>query len=324
MKAVIATQYGPPDVLRMAELKKPTPGDNEVLVKVSTATVTMGDCEIRRFNIPILFWLPLRLYIGVLKPRLNILGQEFSGIIEDIGKNVTRFKKGDEVFGTSDMQHGAYAEYTAAPAEYVMHKPSNMTLEEAATLPLGGLNALFFLNKVNIYPGQKALIIGAGGSIGVVAVQVMKSHGAEVTAVDTGDKLSMLKSIGAGHVIDFTKEDFTRNKIEYDYIFDIAGKSTFLTGTGNLKKGGCFIMANLHPLHILQGLWLSLTTSFKVIMGAAPYTSATLKQIKDLVEEGKLKAVIDKRFSLEHAQQAHDYVEKGKKIGNVVLSVSGG
>jgi NADPH:quinone reductase-like Zn-dependent oxidoreductase len=321
MKAVIATRYGSPDVFRLVELKKPSPGDNEVLVKVSTATVTMGDCEIRRFNIPILFWLPLRLYIGVLKPRLNILGQEFSGIVEDVGKSVTRFKKGDEVFGSSDMQHGAYAEYTAAPAEYVMHKPSNITLEEAATLPLGGLNALFFLNKVNISPGQKALIIGAGGSIGVVAVQVMKSRGAEVTAVDTGDKLSMLKSIGADHVIDFTREDFTKSAIEYDYIFDIAGKSTFLPGINKLKEGGTFIMANLHPLHILQGLWLSLTTKIRVVMGGAPYRSATLKQIKDLVEEGKLKAVIDKRFPLERLQQAHDYVEKGLKIGNVVLSV---
>ncbi len=321
MKAVIATRYGPPEVLRMVDVKKPVGGPDDILVKIHAATVTMGDCEIRRFSIPILFWLPLRLYIGVLKPRLNILGQEFAGIVEEVGKNVTRFKKGDEVFGSSDMRHGAYAEYTVAPAEYVMHKPSNMTLEEAATLPLGGLNALFFLNKIRIIPGQKALVIGAGGSIGVIAVQVMKSLGAEVTAVDATHKLSMLISIGADHVIDFTTEDFTNSSIQYDHIFDIAGKSDFLPGIGSLKEDGTFIMANLHPLHILQGLWLSMTTKKKIVMGAAPYTRATLDQVKHLVEAEKIRAVIDKRFSLEQLPQAHKYVEEGHKIGNVVLSI---
>lgn len=321
MKAFIVTQYGPPEVFRQTEVKKPVPGDNEVLVKIQTATVTMGDCEIRRFNIPILFWLPLRLYIGLLKPRLNILGQEFSGIVEETGNKVTRFNKGDEVFGSSDMKHGAYAEYTVSPADYVMHKPSTMSLEEAATLPLGGLNALFFLTKVRITTGQKALIIGAGGSIGVIAVQVMKMFGAEVTAVDTGRKLAMLKTIGADHLIDFTTEDFTQRKVEFDYIFDIAGKSTFLPGVGCLKKEGTFIMANLHPLHILQALWLLMTTKIKIVMGAAPYTPATLKQIKDLAEEGKIRAVIDKRFPLNHVADAHKYVEEGHKVGNVVLSV---
>ncbi len=321
MKAFIATQYGPPEVFRQADVKKPIPGDNEVLVKIQTATVTMGDCEIRRFNIPILFWLPLRLYIGLLKPRLNILGQEFSGIVEDVGKNVTRFRKGDEVFGSSDMRHGAYAEYTVAPADYVMHKPSTMSLEEAATLPLGGLNALFFLNKVRIAPGQKALIIGAGGSIGVIAVQLMKMLRAEVTAVDTTRKLQMLKTLGADHVIDFTTEDFAQRKVEYDYIFDIAGKSTFLPGVKCLKRDGTFIMANLHPLQILHGFWLSVTTKIKIVMGAAPYTLATLKQIRDLAEEGKIRAVIDRRFPLNHVADAHKYVEEGHKAGNVVLSV---
>jgi NADPH:quinone reductase-like Zn-dependent oxidoreductase len=321
MKAVIATQYGSPEVLQMVDLKKPTPGDNQVLVKINTATVTMGDCEIRRFSIPVLFWLPLRLYIGVFKPRLNILGQEFSGVVEDVGKNVTRFKKGDEVFGSSDMRHGAYAEYTVAPGEYVMNKPSTMTLEEAATLPLGGLNALFFLNKIKISPGQKAIIIGAGGSIGVIAVQVMKMLGAEVTAVDTGHKLPMLKSIGSDDVIDFTKDDFTNGATKYDYVFVIAGKTRFLPGIGCLKKNGCFIMANLHPIHIVHGWWLSLTTSIKVVMGAAPYDQATLKQIKELAESGKLKAVIDRHFLLDQLPEAHDYVDKGHKIGNVVVNV---
>jgi NADPH:quinone reductase-like Zn-dependent oxidoreductase len=321
MKAVIATQYGPPEVLRMVEVKKPVPGPDHVLIKVQTATVTMGDCEIRRFSIPILFWLPLRLYIGLFKPRLNILGQEFAGIVEDIGKNVTAFKSGDKVFGSSDMRHGAYAEYTVSPAEYITHKPSKLTLEESATLPLGGLNALYFLNKIQITPGQKALIIGAGGSIGVIAVQVMKSYGAEVTAVDSTQKLSMLRSIGADHTIDFTKENLDSSENEYDYIFDIAGKNTFLPGLNRLKKEGTFIMANLHPLHILQGLWVSMTTKIKMVMGAAPYAQATLKQITDLVEAEKIRAVIDKRFSLEQLPQAHKYVEEGHKIGNVVLSI---
>lgn len=320
MKAIIATRYGAPDVLQMAEVKKPVPGDNQVLIKIHYATVTNGDCEIRRFHMPVLFWIPLRLFIGVFKPRLNILGQEFSGIVEEVGKDVTQYRKGDEVFGSSDMRHGAYAEYTVAPAEYVMHKPSTISLEEAATLPLGGLNALYFLNKIKVSTGQKALVIGAGGSIGVITVQVMKSLGAEVTAVDTTHKLPMIKSIGADHVIDFTKETISGEK-RFDYIFDIAGKATFLPAAKCLKEDGVYLMGNLHPLQILHGLWLSITTKKKVIMGAAPYNQKTLKQIRDLVEAGKIKAVVDKRYSLEEIPQAHDYVDKGNKIGNVVISI---
>jgi NADPH:quinone reductase-like Zn-dependent oxidoreductase len=322
MKAFVVTRYGQPDVFRMVEIKTPTPGDDQVLVKVHAASVTMGDCEIRRFNRPVLFWLPLRLYIGILKPRLNILGQELAGIVEETGKNVTRFKKGDEIFGSSDMKHGAYAEYTVAPANYLMYKPSNMKLEEAVTLPLGGLNALYFLNKIRISPGQKMLIIGAAGSIGVIAVQIAKSLGAEVTGVDTTHKLKMLTSIGADHVIDFTKEDFTASNIKYDVIFDIAGKSTFLQGIKNLKSDGCFIMANLHPLHMLHGLCISLTSKIKIVMGAAPYTPETLAQLKKLVEAGKIKAVVDKQFSFQQLPEAHAYVDKGLKIGNVTVKVS--
>jgi NADPH:quinone reductase-like Zn-dependent oxidoreductase len=322
MKAVIATHYGPPEVLQLTEIEKPVPGDNEVLVQIHAATVTAGDCELRQSKLPILFWIPLRLYMGILKPRVNILGQELSGVVERVGKNVTRFKTGDEVFGATDMSFGAYAEYGCLPEKYTVQKPANMSLEDAATLPLGGLNAVYFLNKANLKQGEKILINGAAGTIGVIAVQLARAHGLEVTAVDSGEKLAMLRSIGADHVVDFTKEDFAKRSERYDLIFDIAGKGTFLPGINSLKKNGRFIMGNLHPLHIIHGLWISMTSRIKVIMGAAPYTTNALLKLKELSESGKIWAVVDKRFPLEHLRDAHEYVDKGHKKGNVVITIS--
>jgi len=245
MKAIVWTKYGPPDVLQLREVEKPVPKDNEVLIRVKAATVTAGDCELRRFDITIMLWLLVRIMVGIRKPRIKILGQEMAGEIESVGKNVTQFKKGDPVFAAAVMRLGAYAEYACLPGKYPIEiKPANMSYEEAATIPTGGLNALHFLRKGNIQSGQKVLIYGAGGSIGTFDVQLARYFGAEVTAVDSKDKLEMLLSIGADHVIDYTQEDFTKNGETYDIVFDVVGKSSFLRGIKSLKETGFYLVAN--------------------------------------------------------------------------------
>ena len=228
MKAIIWTKYGPPNVLQLKEIKKPVPKDNEVLIRICAATVTAGDCEARSFKFPILFWLPLRILFGLIKPRIKILGQELSGEIESVGKKVELFRKGDNIFAPTDINFGAYAEYRCLSSTLPMAiKPTNMSYEEAATIPTGGLNALHFIRKGNIQSGDKVLINGAAGSIGICAIQIAKTMNAEVTGVDSTEKLAMLRSIGADHVIDYTQEDFTKNDQTYDVIIDIAGKSPY-------------------------------------------------------------------------------------------------
>jgi len=322
MKAIVYERYGSPDVLQLKEVAKPTPKDNEVLIKVHAATVTAGDCEIRSLKFPIWLRLLMRIMFGLRKPRKKILGQELAGEIESAGKDVKLFRKGDQVFAATEMRFGAYAEYICLPSTYAMAiKPANMTYEEAAAVPTGGLNALHFLRKGNIQSGQKVLINGAGGSIGTFAAQLAKSFGAEVTGVDSTRKLDMLRSIGADQVIDYTEEDFTKSGETYDVIFDIVGKSPFSRSIRSLKKKGFYLLANLRLSQIVRGLWTSMTSSKKVITELASYRTEDLIFLKELIEAGKIKAVIDRRYPLEQIAEAHRYVEKGHKKGNVVITV---
>jgi len=322
MKAVVYTKYGPPEVLQLKQVEKPVPRDNEVLVKVYAATATAGDCEIRRFDMPVLFWLPIRLYMGLIKPRIQILGQELAGVVESVGKDVKEFSKGDQVFAPTDARFGAYAEFKCVPSTSALAlKPANMTYEEAAAVPVGGLNALHFLRKGNIQRGQKVLIYGSTGSIGTFAVQLARYFGAEVTAVCSTTNLDWVKSLGADKVIDYTKEDFSKNGETYDVIFETVGKSSFSRGIKSLKKNGFYLLANPGLSQTLRGLWTSITSSKKVVIALASYRTEDLIFLKELIEEGKIKSVIDRRYPLEQTVEAHRYVEKGHKKGNVVITL---
>ncbi len=324
MKAIVWTKYGPPDVLQLKEVEKPTPKDNEVLIKIYATTVFPGDCELRSFKIPIwLLWLALRVYIGLRKPRgTKILGQELAGEIESVGKDVRHFEKGDQVFGSTEISFGAYAEYICLPAEGARAiKPDNMTYEEAAAVPTGGVNALHFLRRGNIQSGEKVLINGGAGSIGTFAVQIAKSFGAEVTGVDSTRKLDMLRSIGADQVIDYTQEDFTKNGETYDVIFDVVGKSSYSRSVRSLKQNGRYLLANTQLTQMLRGLWTSMISSKKVIFAFANPKTEDLIFLKELIEAGKIKSVIDRRYPLEQTAEAHRYVDTGQKIGHVVITV---
>ena len=274
MKAIVWTKYGPPEVLQLREVAKPTPKETEVLIRIAATTVTAGDCEMRGLKFPFLFQLPLRLYNGLWKPKkIKVLGQELAGEIEEVGKGVTLFKKGDQVFATTGLGFGAYAEYICLPEASKMGvlaiKPANITFEEAASVPTAALEALHFLRRGNIQSGQSILIIGAGGSIGTFAVQLARYFGAEVTAVDRTEKLDMLRSIGADHVIDYTKHDYTKSAETYDIIFDVMGKSSFPGCVNLLRQNGRYLIGNPGLTQLVRGSWISKRTSKKVIFGAA-------------------------------------------------------
>lgn len=326
MKAIVWTNYGPPDVLHLQEVEKPAPKDNEVLIRVHATTAFAGDCEMRGLKIPVPYRIPMRLYTGIRKPtRITILGQELSGVIEALGREVHRFKEGDPVFGTTGFHLGAYAEYVclavSADEGALAIKPANLSHEEAAAVPVGGLEALHFLRQANIREGQNVLINGAGGSIGTMAVQLAKSDGAEVTAVDSTGKLDMLRSIGATHVIDYTREDFTKSGESYDVIFDVVGKSPFSGSLRSLKKDGIYLLGNAGLMQMVRGRWASRTGSPKIITGTSSHKAADLVFLKELIEAGKIKPVIDRIYPFEQTAEAHAYVDSGQKKGNVAITV---
>jgi 2-desacetyl-2-hydroxyethyl bacteriochlorophyllide A dehydrogenase len=324
MKAVIWQKYGSPDVLEFRNVEIPTPGDDDLLVKIFATTVFAGDCEMRGFDFPLSFWLPLRLMFGFWKPKkkVQIPGQELAGVIESVGKNVTRFRKGDSIFAPASSRFGAHAEYICLPGDSPMAvKPGNMTFDQAATVPVGGLNALHFVRKSEIEKGDKVLINGAAGGIGTYAVQIAKALGAEVTAVDSAQKLDMLRSIGADNVIDYTQEDFTRNGQDYDVIIDVVGKSSYSNSLKSLSRNGRYILGNPRFFSFFRSLWTNRTGSKKVIAALAGYKSEDLEYLKGLIESGKIRSVIDRRYPLDQMIEAHRYVETGQKAGHVVITV---
>ena len=315
-------------MLQLREIEKPIPKDNEVLIRIHATTVTAGDCEVRRMDLPMLFRLPMRMYVGVRRPkRIAILGSEVAGVIEAVGKDVDSFKVGDQVFGSAGFNMGANAEYiclSIAPGgtdSSLAIKPANMTFDEAATVPFGGRDALHFLRKANIQRGQKVLINGAGGSIGTYGVQLAKLDGAEVTAVDSAVKLDMLRSLGADHVIDYTQEDFTARGETYDVIFDVVGKSSFTHSMASLRDGGFYLLANPRLSHMLRGAWASRRSGKTVVSQVASGAVEDLVYLRELIEAGELRTVIDRRYPLEQTAEAHRYVEAGGKLGNVVITV---
>jgi NADPH:quinone reductase-like Zn-dependent oxidoreductase len=328
MKAIVWTKYGPPDALQLKDVETPAPKEDEVLIKVHAATVSTADTEFRRLKLPLFFVLFLRLYLGLLKPtRIRIPGTEFAGEILSVGKEVTGYQLGDQVYGYTGLSMGTYAEYLclserpSALASVMGKKPVNVTYEQAAALPFGGLEALHSLRQANIQPGQKVLIVGAGGSIGTYAVQLARHYGAEVTGVDKPEKLEMLRSIGAQHVIDYTKEDFTRNRQIYDVILDTIGKSPFAGSLRSLKEQGTYLNANPGFFGGIRMRWLSRNTSKRVIPWTAGYTVKDLLALKELVEAGTIKPVIDRTYPLEQIAEAHRYVDSGHEKGNVVITV---
>jgi NADPH:quinone reductase-like Zn-dependent oxidoreductase len=324
MKAIVYEKYGPPDVLQVKEIKKPTPKHDEILIKVLATEVTKADCEMRSFNFQVKwFWLPLRVALGLRKPKKQILGGYFAGKVESVGKDVSKFTEGDQVFGHTRLKLGAYGEYVCLPANYtIVHKPHNLSFEEAAAVPLGGLNALHFMNKAKIQYGEKVLINGAGGSIGTFAVQIAKTMGAEVTAVDSNIKEEMLRRIGANHFFDYTKEDFTKSGQTYDVIFSMVAKSSYSKCIRALNPNGRYLMANPRISNMLRSV---LTTSFTdntAIFAFAGEKQEELLTLKEMIEEGKIKSIVDKIYSFEQAVEAHRRVETEQRLGTVVISVN--
>ncbi|MFX1416139.1 MAG: NAD(P)-dependent alcohol dehydrogenase [Promethearchaeota archaeon] len=322
MKAIVWPKYGPPEVLQLKEVPKPVPKADEILIKNQAVTVIAGDCEMRglNFSYPFQKKLLMRAWIGLRKPKKKILGQELAGVVEEIGKDVTLFSEGDPVFASTGFGLGAYAEYTAVSESGVVAlKPENMTFEEASTIPIGGLEALNFMRQANLQTGHRILLNGAGGSIGIIAVQLAKHWGAEVTAVDIARKFDMLRSLGADHVIDYTQDDFTESSRLYDVIFDIVGTAPFSGCMRSLVDNGTYMLGNG---------WLSRRnkktaerSNKKTIEWTADYQSKHLVYLKELIEAGRIRTFIDRTYPLEEMVEAHRYVETGQKIGNVVIAL---
>jgi NADPH:quinone reductase-like Zn-dependent oxidoreductase len=323
MRAIICTAYGPPDVLQLTSVEKPLPGDNDVLIRIHASTVTMGDCELRGLTLPLWTRIPMRLFMGFRKPKRFTPGMELAGVIETVGKNVVSYKAGDCVFGSSGMRMGANAEYKVLKDTSPMGiKPPNVSFEDVATIPVGGINALHFLRKAKIKTGQKVLIIGAGGSIGTYGVQLAKLFGAEVTAVDSTHKLEVMRAIGADHVIDYTKEDFTKNGVQYDVILDTVYTSSFSGCVNALTEEGCYLMANPGPRRMIKSLFAERNSKKKVIFEFAAEKTVDMNYLAELISTGKIKPVIDKRYPLEKVIDAHHYVEQGNKVGCLIIAVT--
>lgn len=322
MKAIVYERFGPPEVLELKEVPKPVPKDREVLIKVRATTVTAADWRCRSKIVPPGFGLVAGLFLGFTKPKFPVLGTQLSGEIEAVGKGVTRFKVGDQVFAYAALSMGCHAEYKCLPEDgAVVPKPANLSHELAASLSFGGSTALAFYRKAGIKAGEQVLVNGASGDVGTAAVQLGKHFGAVVTGVCGTANLELVKSLGAETVIDYTREDFSRNGRSYDIIMDNAGTAPFARCKGSLKKGGRLLLVLGSMGDMLRPVWVALTSD-KRIIASNPWTVDDLRLLASLAESGRYKPVIDRTYPLEQIVEAHRYVDKGHKRGNVVITVS--
>ncbi len=326
MRAAVCTGYGTPEVLRIRDVRKPVPKDDEVLVRIRATTVSAADCELRRFDFAPWIWVPMRLAFGIFRPRRPVLGQELAGDVEAVGGKVRSLRTGDRVFATTGIPLGAHAEYICLrenpPTGAITTMPANVDYEDAAAVPYGGGEALGFLRKASVRRGQRVLVNGAGGSFGTFAVQLAKDLGAHVTAVDSGPKLEMLRALGADRVIDYAREDFTAGPETYDVIFDVVRGTPSARMVRRLTENGWLLMANPGFLQIVRGRWAARGTGRRVSIAGAGGTSDDLAHLRGLVEAGRLHPVVDRRFPLEQMVEAHRYAESGQKLGNVVVTVA--
>lgn len=322
MKAIVYERYGPPEVLELKEVAKPTPRDNEVLIKTHATTVTSGDCRVRSLNVPAGFVLIMRLVFGISKPKQPILGSELAGVIESVGKDVRKFKVGDQVFAFSDASMGCHAEYKCMPHDgAVVLKPPSLSYDEAAALSFGGTTALDFLRRGKLQSGEKVLVNGASGGVGTAAVQLARHFGANVTGVCSTANMELVRSLGASQVIDYTKEDFTQNGETYDVIVDTVGTAPFSRSKDSLKAGGRPLMVLAGLPDMLQIPWVSMTSSKKLIAGPVAVRAEDLRFLAGLAQAGEFKPVIDRRYPFEQIAEAHRDVDTGRKKGNVIITL---
>ncbi|MCF7821177.1 MAG: NAD(P)-dependent alcohol dehydrogenase [Mariprofundaceae bacterium] len=323
MKAVVFDTYGPPGVLHIADMPKPKPKDDEVLIRVMAAEATKGDCEFRRSKFAVKWlWPTTRLFTGITKPRRRVLGWYFAGVIESVGSSVSRLQSGDEVFGCTKLRMGGYGEYITLPESYtIVPKPVNVSFEEAAAVPLGGLNALHFLTRANIKPGESVLINGAGGSIGSFAIMIAKSMGAVITAVDKTGKLEMLRTLGADHVIDYTREDVTKSGKRFDVIMTMVAQSPYSSFIDMLNSGGRYLIVNPRLSDMLRSVITSRFSDITATFAFAGEKPEELLQLKDMIEAGKIRPVLDRVFPMDRAAEAHRIVESEERLGTIVINI---
>jgi NADPH:quinone reductase-like Zn-dependent oxidoreductase len=326
VRAVVCTGYGPPDVLQLRDVRKPRPRDDEVLVRIRATTVSAADCELRRFDFAPWIWLPMRLGFGIRRPRRRVLGQELAGDVVAVGRRVTSFTTGDRVFAATGIPLGAYAEYISLrenpPTGAIATMPANLDYAEAAAVPYGGGEALLYLRKANVRSGQRVLVNGAGGSFGTFAVQLAKTLGAHVTAVDSAPKLEMLRAIGADRVIDHAREDVTVGPGTYDVIFDIVRGTPSARMVRSLTETGWLLMANPGFLQLVRARWAARGSRKRVSFTSSTLANEDLAYLRGLVEAGRLRPVVDRSFPLEQMVEAHRYADTGQKLGNIVVTVA--
>ncbi len=325
MRAITYSEYGPPEVLQLRDVAQPVPGDHEVLIRVRAAEATKSDCEMRSFRFAVKwFWLPLRIAMGLRRPRRRILGAYFAGEIESLGRSVTGLSVGEEVFGATGLRLGAYGEYVALPASgCVAPKPRNMAFADAAAAPLGGLNALHFMRRAGLLPGERVLVNGAGGSIGAHAVQIAKSMGAEVTAVDHAVKEDLLRRLGADHFIDYTRERFPASGPAYDVVFDMVASSSYSACVGVLKPRGRYLSGNPRLSVMLRSLVTTRFTDKTATFAFARETREELRALQALIEAGRIGSIVDRVLPMERAAEAHRLVENEERRGAIVIAIDG-